>query len=105
MTEHVPGTGDAHEFRPDWTLAPGVCLREWLEVNGLSPEIAAARLGRVHKASGARAIRDVLDRGLLTEGHAWRLEHITGVSASFWLNFEHNYRAGLAAGLKDTSDE
>jgi plasmid maintenance system antidote protein VapI len=102
--EELPVPDGQHPFRPDWTIAPGECLREWLKENGLSPEVAAARLGRAHKAAGVQAIRDVLDRKPLIEGHAWRLEHVTDVPARFWLNFEHNYRAGLAAGLTDASD-
>ena len=84
----------AHEFSPDWCLAPSVTLREWLKENGLSVRTAAACASR----------RPDRDRKPLTREHAELLHVVTRVSVQFWLNYEHNYRAGLAAGLTDVSD-
>ena len=52
----------------------------------------------------AAMIQEVLDRKPLTREHAELLHVVTRVSVQFWLNYEHNYRAGLAAGLTDVSD-
>ena len=121
----------AHEFSPDWCLAPSVTLREWLKENGLSVRTAAAcawesaarwQALRPADLAGVRdaqilahpahllarlteGVRDVLHELTLAEqaGHG-RVYVVTRVSVQFWLNYEHNYRAGLAAGLTDVSD-
>lgn len=95
----------AREFDPDWVIAPSECLREWLDSNGLSPQVASAVAGKEHKAHVAELLQDVLDRKPLTDMHALALNRVTSISAQFWLNFEHNYRAGLAAGKADVSDD
>ena len=95
----------AHEFSPDWCLAPSVTLREWLKEIGLSVRTAAACASRRPDRDVAAAmIQEVLDRKPLTREHAELLHVVTRVSVQFWLNYEHNYRAGLAAGLTDVSD-
>ncbi len=96
----------AEEFRPDWTLAPAATLREWMRENGLSVRVlAVAAAGKWHKGAAAEVIQEVLDRKPLTEEHAKVLARGTGIPASFWAGFEHNYRAGLAAGLADVTPE
>jgi hypothetical protein len=98
--------GGSHPFTPDWCLAPAACLREWMEENGLSPGIlAVAARGRAYKAVALTLIEEVLARAPLTERHAEVLEDGTRIPARFWLNYEHNYRAGLAAGLKDVTGD
>jgi plasmid maintenance system antidote protein VapI len=95
----------SEEFKPDWTLAPAATLREWMKENGLTPgELAVACLGRQGKSKALALIEDVLSRKPLTREHATMLWRGTGVASSFWLGFEHNYRAGLAAGLTDVSE-
>ena len=37
--------------------------------------------------------------------HAAVLARGTFIPARFWLALEHNYRAGLAAGLKDVTED
>jgi plasmid maintenance system antidote protein VapI len=87
-------------FDPDWTIAPGVTLREWREENKLPASAAATCCGRMPLAmyeaieSGKRKITDQI---------AEALAHGTGIPASFWLNFERRYRADLKAGRKDTT--
>lgn len=94
-----------HEFTPDWCLAPSAALREWLEENGLSVRTAAACAAkRPDRDVAAAMIQEVLDRKPLTQRHAELLHCVTRVSTQFWLKYEHNYRAGLAAGLTDVSD-
>ena len=92
-------------FAPDWCLAPSETLREWLEDNGLSVRVAVAcAASRPDRDAAAAMVQEVLDRKPLTRQHAELLFAVTGVSVQFWLNYEHNYRAGLAAGLVDASD-
>jgi hypothetical protein len=100
-----------HEFRPDWTLAPAATLREWMRENEMTVRVltwvSCDRSGD-ERASHERArtlIQDALDRRPLTEEHAKVLARGTGVSAAFWNALEHNYRAGLAAGLTDITPE
>jgi plasmid maintenance system antidote protein VapI len=94
-----------HEFRPDWTIAPGVMLEEWMEENGLSSRVLAVACGgRGRIAETMTLIGDVVERRPLTGLHARVLAAGTGISALFWLALEHDYRAGLAAGLTDASD-
>lgn len=96
---------DCREFRPDWCLAPAACLEELMKEANLSAEVLATCCGgRAHHDEALAVINDVLARKPLTQAHADILARLpVGPSAQFWLNFEHNYRAGLAAGLKDTS--
>ena len=97
---------DIHEFKPDWTLAPAAALREWKAENNLSTRVlAVAAVGRKRADEAAKLITEVLERKPLTEVHARILAKGTGISESFWRNYEHNYRAGLAAGLKDCTPD
>lgn len=101
---------EVHEFRPDWTIAPSETLREWMDDNGMNVRVLASSavwLGpkSVSKDAAAVHIQDVLDRKPLTAAHAMTLARGTGIDVRFWLALEHNYRAGLAAGLKDASDD
>lgn len=87
------------EFDPDWTIAPGETLREWIEEHGLSARVAAKTAG---------LDREVFERLLvgdepLTEDIAVRLTGLTTVPASFWLNFERRYRDDLGRGRLDTT--
>ena len=111
-----------HPFEPDWTIAPSVMLTHWMEENNISARVLAAagrcparfepgmtREQQKCAVADARAqtlalIDDVLARRPLTEEHARCLERGTQIPVRFWLTFEHNYRAGLAAGLTDASE-
>jgi plasmid maintenance system antidote protein VapI len=93
-----------HEFKPDWTIAPASMLRLYLEENNLSPRVALAGSVPRHRRDEAVAmLEQVLAKRPLTEEHARLLFNATGIPAQFWLTFEHNYRAGLAAGLTDAT--
>lgn len=97
-----------HGFNPGWTIAPAATLREWMSENGLSVSVLATA-SRTYWAEDkeelARLIQEVLDRKPLTARHAQVLARGTGISTYFWLNYEHNYRAGLAVGLTDVTSE
>lgn len=91
-------------FKPDWVIAPGVILAGWMEENHMGvPVLAVACAGRHKRNPAIRIIEAVLDRKPFTELTARLLETGTGVPAKFWLALEHDYRAGLAAGLTDAS--
>jgi hypothetical protein len=99
---------ETHRWQPDWCIAPAEHLREWMEDNGVKPRlIAAIWSGRdeERKTAALALVQDVLDRKPLTETHAAVLARGTFIPARFWLGLEHNYRAGLAAGLKDMTDD
>ena len=102
------GAGELHPFTPDWCMAPSETLKEWMEENGVRPgTMAAACAGRdkPRYATAKRMVEEVLARQPLTGDHAAVLARGTFIPARFWLAMEHNYRAGLAAGLKDASDD
>jgi hypothetical protein len=101
----VSPTGD-YPWRPDWVIAPGVILAEWMTENHISvPVLAVACAGRHKRNAAIRVIQGVLDRCRYYEVTADLLETGTGVPARFWLALEHDYRAGLAAGLTDASGD
>lgn len=86
---HPGGERVTSPFKPDWTIAPAATLQEWMEEqDAILPD---------------ERIQEVLNRKPLTSQHAELLEQVTGIPARFWLALEHNYRAGLAAGLKDVT--
>lgn len=95
---------DNKPFTPDWCIAPAATLHEWMVDNNLNVRVLAACC--VHRAERTRAeiaIQAVLDRKPLTPKHAALLAKGTGISERMWLALEHNYRGGLAAGLKDVT--
>jgi hypothetical protein len=102
-----PGEGErpriATERNLDWAVAPAEPLVEWFRVNDLTLSMVAGRC----KDSRAvvAAIRDVLLRKPLTDGHAELLAEATGVPARIWLGLEDRYRRDLAAGRKDVTEE
>jgi hypothetical protein len=96
-----------HEFKPDWCIAPAEHLREWIEENGVSPRLIATCWSREQERKDAALalVQEVLDRKPLTEAHAAVLARGTHIPERMWLGLEHNYRAGLAAGLKDVTGD
>lgn len=93
-----------HEWRPDWCIAPSATLEEWMTEHHTDvPVLAETAAGQQKARDAARQIRAVLDRHPLTEAHARVLEAGTAIPARMWLALEHDYRAGLAAGLADTT--
>ena len=94
-------------FNPDWTLAPAALLNEWLDEHpGITPQILADACARGDELPAVEAellIGEVLDRKPLRSIHAAVLERGTHIPARHWLNWEKQYRAGLAAGRKDVT--
>lgn len=81
-------------FDPDWVVKPGETLQEMLDEYNLSPRIAAVSCGLTE-----RDLQNVLDGKRITKRIAAGLARLPVTpSAQFWLNLEHNYRKGLAAG-------
>ena len=89
------------EFRPDWTIRPGVALAEVLDDQKLTPAEAAAVTGlTVETVTGILDGTVSIDRPVADALHAG-----LGVSARFWLNYQAGYDAALARGAKDVSGE
>jgi plasmid maintenance system antidote protein VapI len=91
-------------FDPDWTMRPGVTLREMLDDSGMSVRVIAKIAGLA-----PAVIQGVLDGSVpITEPIAERLARAltdNAMTAQFWCNLEAAYWDGLAAGKKDLSDE
>jgi len=99
----VTGT---HPFTPDWCIAPGVILAEWLEKHHLTRVGLAVQCaeGRPDYLPELVRVRAVLNREPMTNEDAVMLARGTGTDIMFWLRAEETYRDGLAAGLEDLSD-
>lgn len=91
-------------FDPDWVVPTSMMLREWLDSTGLSPRVAAARVPADQRDAATTLLLGVLDGAPVTEDTARLLFVVTDISAAFWLAFERNYRAGLAAGKTVVAD-
>jgi len=89
----------SHPWDPDWVVAPGETLREWLEDRRLSPRVAAACLGKQGRVDAVIRIEDVLARRPLNAQTARVLEVVTDVPARFWLALDSLcglcYRSGV----------
>lgn len=94
-----------HEFNPDWTLAPGALLKEWLEQGGVRVDDLAmkAAVSPETHAAGVVLALDVLTGKPLTGAHAEFLETATEIPARLWLGWEASYRDGLARGRTDVT--
>lgn len=80
-------------FDPDWVVAPGETLAEWLDEIGL-PKSAAVKFG-----ISERTLDGVLrGKTKITPALAQKLCNLTMIGAPFWLALDHNFRVGLAAG-------
>jgi hypothetical protein len=94
-----------HPFNPDWIIAPAETFQEWLDDMGVTVTNVAAREQPPPSREAVEALLgEVLARKPLHDAHARALMRATGIPVRFWLNMEQAYRAGLAAGLKDTTD-
>ncbi len=89
-----------YKVDPDWVVPTSEVLREWLDENGVTTHVAAASryLKGAPRDWAASRLDAVLNDEPLGGDHVEVLAAVTGISAAFWQNFEHNYRAGLAAG-------
>lgn len=82
-------------MEPNWTVAPGDYLQEWIEDNALEVGEVAERLG-LHCVFVLTYLLEA--RIPVTPALAVRLEQLTGVAAGVWLRYEESYREGLRAG-------
>lgn len=90
------------KFDPDWVVPTSEMLREWLDSNHLSTSVASVITSSGRRTPSHIAAMKLLDRvladALVGPKEARVLATVTGISAQFWLAFEHNYRTWLAAG-------
>lgn len=90
MAKSIAGRWD-----PDWTVAPGEALREWMDERSLTVAQLATRCGNMPVASMRRILagEEPIDYAV-----AYMLELGTKIDRGFWLNYERRYREGLARG-------
>lgn len=85
-------------FDPDWTIAPGETLQEWLDENGLNPRMLAKVAG-----CDVSVIEAVLKKKRYSRHTAAILAKGTFIPAHVWMALEDLYRHALARGKKDVS--
>ena len=82
------------EFEPDWVVAPGETLQEWIDEHRWSLQKTARAC---HMSVGeVEAILDGDRR--ITSLVADKLYDATGIPSRMWLGLERNFRRGLAQG-------
>jgi len=95
-------------FDPDWTIRPGVILREMMDYERLRGATGVRMIAKIAHLEPA-VIEGILDgTQQITQPIAERLACGTAplrISAQFWLNAEKHYRDDLAAGKKDISGD
>jgi plasmid maintenance system antidote protein VapI len=89
-----------YPWQPDWVVSPGEMLQEWMNERNLSPETLAVGCN-APRATSVAYIQAVLDRVPMSELTASIIAEATQTTSRLWLALEHNYRAGLARGLKE----
>lgn len=85
-------------FDPDWTIAPGATLEDWMQENKLTVRSTAVACGRMDPERLAGIVDGTVS---ITEGDAARLQAGTGIPATLWLRLEQRYRQDLARGKID----
>lgn len=77
---------------PNYAVAPGAYLEEWIEDQGLTQQKVAKLVG-----SSRKQINEIVNgRAPITTDTAIRLERVVGIKAQTWLKYETLYRADLA---------
>lgn len=94
MTDHQP-------FTPDWTLRPGILLRELLRERDISTAQLAVGSGLHYPV----VLAVLGGTARIDENIAWAIALATGTSAATWLNAQANYDADLERGARDVSGE
>lgn len=87
-------------FDPDYVIAPGATLQDWIDETGL-PISHVARACKLEVKELAAVIHG---KRWISTVIAAKLSQGTGIPARFWLALEHNYRVGLAAGKHDMTN-
>lgn len=86
-------------MEPNYAVAPGEYLQEWIEDEGLTQGDVASRLEVSRKS-----VNELVNgHARLNESMAMRLERVTGIPLQSWLTFEAGYRADLGR-LQDESN-
>lgn len=81
-----------NEYVPDYVSPPGETLEEVLEMRGMSQSELAERTGRPKKT-----INEIVKgKAAITAETALQFELVLGISASFWMNREQQYREAVA---------
>lgn len=88
-------TANRYPLAADSVTCPGESLAEWLDVTGITPQLAC-KITSIPEQQMKRLLDGVEP---LAEHVARQLQLLTGVPAGFWLRLESNYRNGLRAGL------
>lgn len=102
MSQTLIEFGDDNQYLPDEVTPPGETLQEVLSDRGITQTELAARLGMAHKT-----VNEIITgKAPLSHETALALEHVLGISASFWNNYESAYRDSLArrSGLSRLSN-
>ena len=79
-------------MEPNYAVAPGEYLKEWIDDEGKTQGDVASLLSTSRKTVNAL----IHGRIALTEDMALRLERVTHIPAKSWLTFEAGYREDLA---------
>lgn len=84
-------------WEPDWVVAPGEILQEWMDDAGYPHEVLAARC-----SMDIHTLRAILTGGRISDDLADHLAQGTGIRAVVWRRLEQMYRDGLRAGKEAT---
>lgn len=88
-------------FVPDWTLCPGVLVRETMKARGMTADDLSART-----FLRPEAVAGILSGQLRIAGPTARLlAGAFGTSADMWLNAQRIHDAALLRGATDSSEE
>ena len=86
---------DDRPFEPDWTVHPGVCLDELLDLRGWTAAGLAQAAGMA-----LEVVDGILDGTVpVDEGAARKFSLVFAVSSQFWRNYQANYDADIARGV------
>lgn len=75
-------------YSPDYSVAPGETLLETIQALGMKRVDLAGRTGEPLKTINGI----IKGKESIPSGTALRFECVLGIPASFWNNFERNYR-------------
>ena len=82
-----------HQFKPDYTVAPGSVLKERLEVQGISQAEFARRCGR----SAKQISETIAGKARIELQTALQFEKVLGVDARIWIGIDSIYQIHRAS--------
>lgn len=83
-----------YRFDPDWCVAPGETLIEWMAAREITWQTAASWLKLTREEYDGLLKGDTPITEILAES----LERLTMIRSEMWLNLEQRFRDGIAAG-------